>query len=313
MALHAEQFFTQQLDLTDGTVIGDTYYATRRPDSPLRLRISFSRTIRAEEYDGLRLQILHADQGGVLDTVLLTFADHATFHSRDAAIGRLPGYSGYAKMRDWHERDDPPWQGAATTKLRRAIEQYTLLWFPQLPAPPRPETAVSHRTLSGHPPAPEPNTLTEHRPTGLRCRQGCVLGLLQPVGVPAGERHRRTVVVEQRDEVYVVHPAVGRDRATVAAADDQPFSLGAAQVGDHDGASGALRGEHDDLPPLVPRLDGVVEVLDVVEVLFLGALCRAAAEISASGATWALESSVRWSAPARVRRSFRYRVAGVNV
>ncbi|MEU6231228.1 hypothetical protein [Streptomyces sp. NPDC047042] len=157
MALHAEKFFTQQLDLTDGTVIGDTYYATPRPDSPLRLRISFSRTIRAEEYDGLRLQILHAEQGGVLDTVLLTFADHATFHSRDAAIGRLPGYDGYAKLRDWHERDDPPWQGAATTKLRRAIKQYTLLWFPQLPAPPRPETAASQRTLSGHPPAPEPN------------------------------------------------------------------------------------------------------------------------------------------------------------
>jgi hypothetical protein len=157
MALHAEKFFTQQLDLTDGTVIGDIYYATPRPDTPLRLRIGFSRTIRAGEYDGLRLQILHAEQGAVLDSVLLTFADHDTFRSRDAAIDRHPGYDGYAKLRDWHERDEPPWQGAATTKLRRAIEQYTRLWFPQPPAAPRPDKAVSQRTLSGHPPAPEPN------------------------------------------------------------------------------------------------------------------------------------------------------------
>ncbi|MFB8128648.1 hypothetical protein [Streptomyces mirabilis] len=157
MALHAEKFFTQQLDVTDGTVIGDIYYATPRPDSPLRLRIGFSRTIRAGEYDGLRLQILHAEQGGVLDSVLLTFADHDTFRSRDAAIDRHPGDDGYAKLRDWHERDEPPWQGAATTKLRRAIEQYTRLWFPQPPAAVRPDKVVSQRTLSGHPPAPEPN------------------------------------------------------------------------------------------------------------------------------------------------------------
>lgn len=157
MALHAEQFFTHQLHLTDGTVIGDIYYATPRPDSPLRLRIGFSRTIRLGEYDGLRLQILHADQGGVLDGVLLTFADYDTFRSRDAAIDRQPGYDGYAKMRDWDERDEPPWQGAATTKLRRAIEQYTRLWFPQPQAASRPDTAASQRTLSGHPPAPEPN------------------------------------------------------------------------------------------------------------------------------------------------------------
>ncbi|MFF3372057.1 hypothetical protein ACFYXF_03765 [Streptomyces sp. NPDC002680] len=157
MALHAEKFFTEELALTDGTVIGDIYYATPKPDTPLRLRIGFSRTIRADEYDGLRLQILHAEQGGVLDSVHLGFADHGTFRSRDAAMGRAPGYDGYAKMRDWHERDEPPWQGASTTKLRRAIEQYTLLWFPQPPAAARPDKAASQRTLSGHPPAPEPN------------------------------------------------------------------------------------------------------------------------------------------------------------
>lgn len=157
MPLQAEQFFTQQIALTGGTVIGDTYYATPRPDSPLRLRIGFSRTIGADEYDGLRLQILHAEQGGVLDTVNLTFADHDTFRSRDTAIGRHPGHDGYALVRDWHQRDEPPWQGAATTKLRSAIEQYTLLWFSQPPATARPNKAAAQRTLSGHPPAPEPN------------------------------------------------------------------------------------------------------------------------------------------------------------
>ncbi|BCM65710.1 hypothetical protein EASAB2608_01044 [Streptomyces sp. EAS-AB2608] len=130
MPLYAKQFFTEQLQLTEGTVIGDSYYSAPTPGSPLRLRIDFARTIRAGEYDGLRLQILHAEQG-VLDSLVLTFAVHDTFRSRDDALRREPGDDGYAGIRDWSERDEPPWQGAATTKLRRAIEQYTTLWFPQ--------------------------------------------------------------------------------------------------------------------------------------------------------------------------------------
>ncbi|MFF4714475.1 hypothetical protein ACFY2V_24175 [Streptomyces eurythermus] len=131
MPLYAKQFFAEQLQLTAGTVIGDSYYSAPTPGSPLRLRIDFARTIRAGEYDGLRLQTLHAEQG-VLDTVILTFAVHDTFRSRDDALRRKPGDDGYAVIRDWSERDEPPWQGAATTKLRRAIEQYTTLWFPQI-------------------------------------------------------------------------------------------------------------------------------------------------------------------------------------
>ncbi|MFI9423365.1 hypothetical protein ACIG54_07340 [Streptomyces achromogenes] len=130
MPLYAKQFFTEQLGLTDGTVIGDSYYSAPTPGSPLRLRIDFTRTIRAGEYDGLRLQTLHTEQG-VLDTVILTFAAHDTFRSRDDALHRKPGDDGYAVMHDWSERDAPPWQGAATTKLRQAIEQYTTLWFPR--------------------------------------------------------------------------------------------------------------------------------------------------------------------------------------
>ncbi|MFH9090888.1 hypothetical protein [Streptomyces sp. NPDC017673] len=129
MPLHAKQFFTGQLQLTDGTVIGDSYYSAPTPGSPLRLRIDFTRTIRAGEYNGLRLQTLHVDQG-VLDTAILTFAAHDTFRNRDEALHRKPGDDGYAVIRDW-SRYEPPWQGAATTKLRQAIEQYTTLWVPR--------------------------------------------------------------------------------------------------------------------------------------------------------------------------------------
>lgn len=85
-------------------------------------------------------------------------------------------------------------------------------------------------------------------------------------GVPSSARSgaRSTSSTRQSDQI----------NAAVTAADDQPLSQGAAQVGDHDHASSTLRGVHDSLPPLVPRLDGVVEVLDVVEVLFLGALSK---------------------------------------
>lgn len=154
MPLHAEQFFISQLQLTDGTVIGDSYYSTPAPGSPLRLRIDFTRTIRVSEYDGLRLQTLHTEQG-VLDTAILTFAAHDTFRSRDAALGRKPRDDGYAVIRDWNAGDEPPWQGAATTKLRRAIEQYTTVWFPQA-AKRQPKTSEERPTLTGRP-AADPN------------------------------------------------------------------------------------------------------------------------------------------------------------
>ncbi|MEU5083764.1 MULTISPECIES: hypothetical protein [Streptomyces] len=157
MPLYAKQFFTEQLRLTDGTVIGDSYYSAPTPGSPLRLRIDFARTIRVGEYDGLRLQILHTEQG-VLDSLILTFAAHGTLRSRDDALDRHPGDDGYAVIRDWSERDEPPWQGAATTKLRQAIEQYTALWFPQTA---KQQLKQSHDALS---PARRPAT---EAPNGL--------------------------------------------------------------------------------------------------------------------------------------------------
>ncbi|MER6531697.1 hypothetical protein [Streptomyces sp. NPDC001508] len=155
MALHAGEFFTQHLDLAGGRVVGDAYYVTPQPGSPLLMRIEFARTITVGEYDGLRVQILHTERG-VLDTAILKFADHDTFRSRDMVIGREPGRDGYACIRDWHERKEPPWKGAATTKLRQAIEQYLTLWFPQDMKPPQ-EASPKQPSRSSHRKPPEPN------------------------------------------------------------------------------------------------------------------------------------------------------------
>ncbi|MGW2646819.1 hypothetical protein ACWC2T_18305 [Streptomyces sp. NPDC001393] len=131
MALHAREFFMEHLKLpfTEATVVGATFYAA--PTSgPLRLRIDFSPTIRAGEYDGLRLATLHQDCGQ-LDTVVLRFEDHKTFDHRDATQGRAPQNSGYGTFKEFRDRPDwVPWQGAHTAGLREAIEQYTTVWFP---------------------------------------------------------------------------------------------------------------------------------------------------------------------------------------
>ncbi|MEU6230332.1 hypothetical protein [Streptomyces sp. NPDC047042] len=132
MSLHAQQFFTEHLTLpfTESTVVGNTYYATPLPNSVLRLRIDFSRTIRENEYDGLRLAVVHPEKGDV-DAVVLTFDEHDTFTRRDAAREVQPGYSGYARILDLrHHNRQPPWHGADVSGLRAAIEQYTQIWFP---------------------------------------------------------------------------------------------------------------------------------------------------------------------------------------
>jgi len=131
MALHIGDLFERlSLPFTDGAVVGDiTYYATPVPASPLRLRISLSPTIRIDEYDGLRLDVVHTEKG-VLDTAMLRFADHGTFTRRDAERDRRPGQSGYAKILDFRDRDWNPWRSAELGALRNAIERYTAVWFP---------------------------------------------------------------------------------------------------------------------------------------------------------------------------------------
>lgn len=164
MSLHAQQFFTQHLTLpfTESTVVGNTYYATPLPNSPLRLRIDFSRTIRENEYDGLRLSVVHPEKGDV-DAVVLTFDEHDTFTRRDTAREVQPGYSGYARILDLrHHNRQPPWSGAAVGGLRAAIEQYTQLWFPGAWTT-APRSRPAARTARNVPTAPV-------RPTATRTR-----------------------------------------------------------------------------------------------------------------------------------------------
>ncbi|MCG7207335.1 hypothetical protein [Streptomyces arenae] len=156
MALHAQQFFDDVLELPlQYAIVGDTLYGSPRPNSPLRLRIDFAPTIRHGEYDGLRLRVVHPEQG-VLDTAILRFPDHGTFASRDTARDLVPGRDGYAVFRDWHAHSSqPPWHGADGTGLRTAIEQYAHFWFPppaasrqaaRPVAQPTPTSAASPRT-----------------------------------------------------------------------------------------------------------------------------------------------------------------------
>ncbi|MFC0844701.1 hypothetical protein ACFH04_13430 [Streptomyces noboritoensis] len=131
MVLFAEQFFADHLTLPypEAAVVGDTYYAAPAPDLPLRLRIGFTPTIRAGEYGGLRLQVIHLEHGP-LDTLALSFAGHGAFEIRDRRQGRKPGQDGYGVFRDWHNLQTPSWLGLGVAELRAAISQYVRLWFP---------------------------------------------------------------------------------------------------------------------------------------------------------------------------------------
>ncbi|MFP8959179.1 hypothetical protein ACLIYP_01205 [Streptomyces nanhaiensis] len=164
MALHAREFFTEHLKLpfAEAAIVGNTYYATPTPGGLLRLRIDFARTIRAHEYDGLRLATIHQDRGE-LDAQVLRFEDHKTFDHRDVAQGRGPTHSGYATFREFRDRPDQvPWKDAHTNELRGAIEQYTSVWFPgtwQTPTPPR----TPGRTARKPPSPPPPRSVSRSR------------------------------------------------------------------------------------------------------------------------------------------------------
>jgi hypothetical protein len=130
LSLQAPEFFAELcLPFHDSTVVGNTYYATPTPGAPLRLRITFTGTIHADTYGGLRLAVLHADRGEI-DAVALSFEDHGTFHRRDEAHNTRSGTKQYGTFDTYHRPGQPPWEGAVTTGLRDAIEQYTAVWFP---------------------------------------------------------------------------------------------------------------------------------------------------------------------------------------
>ncbi|MCX2970995.1 MULTISPECIES: hypothetical protein [Streptomyces] len=130
MSMYAREFFAALgLPFADCAVVGTTYYASPAPGGPLRLRIDFCRTVRADEYDGLRVAT-YQDRGE-LDAAVLRFEDHKTFDHRDAAQGRTPLHAGYGTFQEFGDRPDwVPWEGAHTNGLRDAIDQYVSVWFP---------------------------------------------------------------------------------------------------------------------------------------------------------------------------------------
>ncbi|MGC0405314.1 hypothetical protein RKD27_007958 [Streptomyces sp. SAI-126] len=147
MALQAPEFFAELcLPFHDSTVVGNTYFAAPIPDTPLRLRIDFTKTIHADTYGGLRLALVHSDRGEI-DAVTLSFVDHGTFHRRDEAHNTRVNTKQDGTFSTYHRPGQPPWEGAVTTGLRDAIEQYTAVWFPGAWAaspPSRPACRTAH-------------------------------------------------------------------------------------------------------------------------------------------------------------------------
>ncbi|MEU2131803.1 hypothetical protein [Streptomyces sp. NPDC018352] len=147
MSLQAPEFFAELcLPFRASTVVGNTYYAVPVPGAPLRLRIDFSRTIHADTYGGLRVAVVHPDRGET-DAVALNFVDHGTFHRRDEATNTSPNTKQYGTFGKHHRPGRPPWDGAVTTGLRAAIEQYTAVWFPDAWAAPAPGRAAGRTAL----------------------------------------------------------------------------------------------------------------------------------------------------------------------
>ncbi|WP_432112650.1 hypothetical protein [Streptomyces sp. S1] len=135
MPLFAEQFFDDHLALpyAEAAVVGDDYYARPTPDLPLRLRIGFTEGRTREHYVGLRLQILHPEQGRI-DAQVLSFAQYGVFRARDGRLGNRPGSGEYGSFTDWRSTDTPQWTGIDVTRLRDAIGKYVQVWFPGAPA-----------------------------------------------------------------------------------------------------------------------------------------------------------------------------------
>ncbi|KUN90017.1 hypothetical protein AQJ66_02925 [Streptomyces bungoensis] len=154
MPLHAAEFFAKLcLPFHDHAVVGATYFAAPVPGAPLRLRIDFTATIHADTYGGLRVAVSHPDRGEI-DAVALSFLDHGTFHRRDEANNTRPNTKQYGTFSTNRHPGQPPWEGAVTTGLRDAIEQYTTVWFPGAWAASTPSPAASrtaHR--APYPPA----------------------------------------------------------------------------------------------------------------------------------------------------------------
>lgn len=67
---------------------------------------------------------------GARSTRSHSFVEHGTFHRRDEAASTRPNTKRYGTFDTYRRPGRPPWDGAVTTGLRDAIEQYTAIWFP---------------------------------------------------------------------------------------------------------------------------------------------------------------------------------------
>ena len=162
VSLQAPEFFTELcLPFHEHAVVGNTYYAAPVPGTPLRLRIDFTRTIHADTYGGLRVAVVHPERGEI-DAVALSFVDHGTFHRRDEATNTPPHTKQYGAFGTYHRPGRPPWDGAVTTGLRDAIEQYTAVWFPGAWAASAPKRAAV--------PTPRSTPAPPTAPVGARTR-----------------------------------------------------------------------------------------------------------------------------------------------
>ncbi|WP_329558848.1 DUF317 domain-containing protein [Streptomyces uncialis] len=130
MSLHAEQFFTEALPLRiQGSVVGNSFYAVPPPGSQIRLRIDFYETIYHQKFGGLRLTVLHPDQGKI-DVVALSFKEYGTFRARatSASYDRHVINAGSG-------RSEPPWKGGDFTALAQAVHAYAGMWGYPAPKP----------------------------------------------------------------------------------------------------------------------------------------------------------------------------------
>lgn len=156
MSLHAEQFFTEAFPhQLDGAVVGNSFYAAPPPGSQIRLRIDFYETIYHQKYGGLRLSVLHPDQGKI-DTIALSFKDYGTFRARGTSRinDRDVVHAGLGGS-------EPPWKGGDSTSLAHAVHTYAGMW-----GYPAPDPAV-RSTKRATAPAPAPSRV---RGTATRAR-----------------------------------------------------------------------------------------------------------------------------------------------
>lgn len=142
--------------------MGNTYFAAPAPEASLRMRIDFIPTIYADTYGGLRVAIVHPDRGEI-DAVALSFLDHQTFHRRDEAANIRPGTHRYGTFDKYHRPGRPPWDGAVTTGLRDAIEQYTTVWFPGAWTATAPTRAAGRTALRAAAPPPATHSTSRTR------------------------------------------------------------------------------------------------------------------------------------------------------